>query len=166
MCQLYFKQRDELIINKLFSILASIQIGELLFDKHGMPLLNCSRGTSKTENVHKHLVATFGEWNVGTEMSCYLLQENRHRSNQHASEINRADYPVIGHYDTWLVDLLQILVEKNHGVLLYSNWSNASDYIDTDEQFDTIPIQSSELNRAVESIRVDLKKISLTQDQK
>jgi hypothetical protein len=73
----------------------------------------------------------------------------------------------IGHYDTWLIDYLQIIVERNHGVLLYPDWSNASDYETTRERFGTVAIHSHELAEAINNIELDqeLSKYSLTADQ-
>ena len=71
------------------------------------------------------------------------------------SQKYRAGYPIIGHYNTWLVDLLQLLVERNHGVTLFPYWVNASDYKDTDERFDLVALQSTELHEAVNGIVLD-----------
>ena len=108
---------------------------------HGLPLLDCTRGTNRPENVHKQIVTTFGTWHTGVEMADRLLEEWRHRYNQHCSEKRRLGFPKLGHYDTWLTDSLQSLVERNHGVLLYPEWSNASDYLSTSEAFGTVPLQ-------------------------
>ena len=62
---------------------------------------------------------TFGEWCTGVEMADMLIAEFRHRYNHRASERRRLGFPRLGHYDTWLVDSIQLLVERNHGVLLY-----------------------------------------------
>lgn len=52
-------------------------------------------------------------------MSDFLLAERRQRHNHRASERRRIGFPKIGHYDTWLIDQLQILVLKNHDHVLY-----------------------------------------------
>ena len=52
-------------------------------------------------------------------MADMLIAEFRHRYNHRASERRRLGFPRLGHYDTWLVDSIQLLVERNHGVLLY-----------------------------------------------
>ena len=59
------------------------------------------------------------------------------------------------HFDTWLVDSLQVLVEQNHGVALYPTWSNASDYKTTPEAFGTVKMHSAELQAAVDAIELD-----------
>lgn len=97
----------------------------------------------------------------GVEMSDGLMGERRHRYNQHVSERRRAGFPKIGHFDTWLIDSLQILVDENHNVLLYPDWSNASDYKSTLEHFGTVPIHSKELGEAINQIKEPVKPISL-----
>jgi hypothetical protein len=61
----------------------------------------------------------------------------------------------IGHYDTWLIDYLQTIVERNHGVLLYPDWSNASDYTMTREKFGTVAIHSPQLAEAINNIELN-----------
>jgi hypothetical protein len=112
--------------------------GEPAFDYHDHAMLDCSRGSNDTECAHKQFITTFGTWNTGVQMSDVLMAEWRHRYNQHVSERRRLGFPRIGHYDTWLIDYLQIIVERNHGVLLYPDWSNASDYETTCERFGTV----------------------------
>jgi len=95
------------------------------------------------------------------------MAEWRHRYNQHVSERRRLGFPRIGHYDTWLIDYLQLIVERNHGVLLYPDWSNASDYATTRERFGTVAIHSHELADAINNIELDqeVSKYRLTADQ-
>jgi hypothetical protein len=61
-----------------------------------------------------------------------------------------SDYPCFGHYDTWDIDLLQSLLEKNTGKLLYSGWRNVTDYIKTEESSVTVPIHNENLQKAVD----------------
>ena len=75
-------------------------------------MIECSRGTNRVEAFHKNLNVTFGGWHVGVVMSIVLLAENRHRHNQRCAERRIDGQPMIGHYDTWLIDLLQQLVQK------------------------------------------------------
>jgi hypothetical protein len=100
-------------------------------------------------------------------MSDVLMAEWRHRYNQRVSERRRLRFSRIGHYNTWLIDYFQIIVERNHGVLLYPDWSNASDYETTRERFGTVTIHSQELAEAINNIELDqeLSKYSLTADQ-
>ena len=125
-----------------------------MFDEHATALLDCCRGTNDTECVHKQIVTTFGTWCAGMEMSNCLLREFRHRYTQRASERRRSGFPKLGHYDTWLVDKLQRLVELNHSAQFLPGWSNTSDYVDTPEKFDTVPLHTRELGEAIEAIAV------------
>ena len=117
-------------------------------DKHGLQLLHCSRGTNDVENAHKNYNTTFRHI-AGIEMGDCLLAERRHRHNIRMAESRIPGYPRLGHYDTWKIDKLQILVEKNHGRLLFPDWVNASDHRDTDESFVTVAIHSEELDKAL-----------------
>jgi hypothetical protein len=129
--------------------------GEPAYDSHEHAILDCSRGSNDTECAHKQFITTFGTWNTGVEMSDVLMAEWRHRYNQHVSERRRLGFPRIGHYDTWLIDYLQLIVEHNHGVLLYPDRSNASDYATTRERFGTVAIHSHELADAINNIELD-----------
>ena len=55
----------------------------------------------------------------------------------------------------WLIDLLQLLVEENHGTLLYPNWTNTADYADTTESFGTVRLHSDFLDAALQQIKLD-----------
>ena len=50
-----------------------------------------------------------------------------------------------------LVDSLQSIVRKNHAIILYPSWVNASDYKETPESFNTVPLHSRELDTALEN---------------
>ena len=52
------------------------------------------------------------------------------------------------------MDTLQLLVEENHGILLYPGWTNASDYEDTEETFGTVALHGPDLARAMEKIQL------------
>jgi hypothetical protein len=56
---------------------------------------------------------------MGIEFADDILAERRHRCTINASKKNRLDFQNIGHYDTWLIDALQNVVERNHNTLLY-----------------------------------------------
>ncbi len=88
-----------------------------MVDEFGLPLIHCSRGTNATECVYKHLVSLFGTWHTGVKMTDCVMSEFSHRYNQHISERPRMGYPKVGHTDTWLEDILQLLVLDNHGAL-------------------------------------------------
>jgi len=133
---------------------------------YGMDMIECFRGTNRTEGYHKNLVTTFGSWQTGVEMSDCLLAERRHRHNQNVSEKRRPGFPKTGHYDSWKIDQQQNLYLENHGTQLYPDWSNASDYKDTNESFDTVPLHSVMLHDALEKRYKILGKIKLTKDHR
>mmetsp|Transcript_29129 Transcript_29129/g.49666 ORF Transcript_29129/g.49666 Transcript_29129/m.49666 type:complete len:1097 (+) Transcript_29129:786-4076(+) len=125
--------------------------GTVAVNKYGMALLDCSRGTNRVESFHKDLVSSWGSWPMGMEMSAKLLAEKRHRHNHRVSEKRRDDFPKIGHYDTWEVDELQLLVYRNRGFLLFPHWSNSSEYVSTPESFDVVALQSEDVQKALEA---------------
>lgn len=84
-------------------------------------MIECCRGTNRTEAYHKNLVIAFRNWNTGIEMSDCLLSERRHRHNHRCSERRRFGFPILGHYDTWLIDALQVIILNNRGRVLYPN---------------------------------------------
>jgi hypothetical protein len=141
--------------------------GDLAYDSHGIALLDCSRGSNDTESAHKQLISTFGSWITSVKSADFFMAEWRHRHNQGVSERKRIGFPRIGHYDTWLVDHLQKLVERNHGILIYPNWSNASDYEPTGELFGTVPVHSAQLAAAIDNIKLSkpLSQFKFTEDQ-
>jgi len=124
--------------------------GTVATNKYGMELFDCSRGTNRVESFHKDLITTWGTWPMGLEMSTKVLAEKRHRHNHRVSEKRRDNFPKIGHYDTWEVDELQLLVYKNRGFLLFPHWSNSSEYVSTDETFDVVALQSKGVQQALE----------------
>ena len=141
--------------------------GEPKLDTLGNPLLDCSRGSNDTECAHKQIVTTFGTWAAGVRMTDALLREWRHRYNQGVSERRRLGFPKLGFYDTWLVDSYQLLVEANHGgMLVYPEWSNATDFEATREKFGTVALHSPRLGDAIEAIEVNMAEVKLTSDQK
>ena len=83
------------------------------------------------------------------------------------SERRRHGVPTIGPSDTWLIDLLQLLVEDNHHVLEYPTWPNTADYADTTETFGTVPIPSAQLGETLQTITLEPAVVKkFTSDQK
>lgn len=93
-----------------------------------------------------------------------MLIERNHCYNHRVAEKKRCNFPLIGHYDTWLIDLLQIVIYENHGVHLFRNWSNGLDFIQTKKSFVTVALYISELHNLL--INVDISgNIILSKDQ-
>ncbi len=131
--------------------------GAVATNKYGMDLLDCSRGTNRVESFHKDLITEWGSWPMGMEMSKNLLAEKRHRHNHRVSEKRRDGFLKIGHYDTWEVDELQLLVYKNRGFFLFPNWSNSSEYVTTEESFDVVALQSKDDQDALQERCLELE---------
>ena len=70
--------------------------GEIVLNQYGLEVIECFRGTNRTESYHKNLAITFGSWHVGVEMSDCLLAERRHRHNQKCSERRRLGFRSLG----------------------------------------------------------------------
>ena len=88
--------------------------GEPKKDSMGLFLCHSIRRTNLTKLRHKTLASICGTWKMGIEFSDCILTERNHRYNQRMSESKRDNYPKFGHYDSWMVDLLQMLVLENH----------------------------------------------------
>jgi len=74
--------------------------GNPITNQFGLQLLECRRGTNRTENVHKQIVTCFKSWNIGFRMGSALLTLFRHRFNHNVSERTRPGFPHVGHYET------------------------------------------------------------------
>ena len=138
--------------------------GEPKKDKLGLFLYYSLRGTNLTEAYHKGLVTTFGTWRAGIQISDAVLIERNHRYNHRVAEKKRCNFPIIGHYDTWLIDLLQIVIHENHGVHLFCDWSNSLDFIQTKESFGTVALHTSELHNLLTNVDVS-ENLILSKDQ-
>jgi hypothetical protein len=130
--------------------------GEVVRNHLGLPMINCCCGTSDVEAVHIQLHVVFRNWEMGVEMLDCLLAEFRQRYNYSISEQNIPGFPQIGHFDTWLIDLVQNLVARNHGVCVYCNWSNASEWAPTKEKFGLVPMHSEQLGQAIPIVRPNI----------
>ena len=110
-------------------------------NKYGMVLIDCWRGTNRTEGYHKNLTVSFGGWHMGAEASGVTLDTRNHRHNTAVSIKRRPNYPKTGHFNGWVTEQLQNLYFENHGELLYPGLRNTSDYISTPESFRNIALQ-------------------------
>ena len=66
------------------------------------------------------------------------------------SESKQDNYPKFGHYDSWTVDLLQMLVLESHSACSYPKLSNTLEFEDTNESFGTIALHDANLHSVVE----------------
>jgi len=139
---------------------------ELMQNKYSFPLLHCNRGTNDVEVFKELILTVFKTWVMGVEMSDCLMTERWHRHNHRCSEKRRNGFPKVGHYDTWLIDSLQNLVHKKHSVILFPEWSNTSDFMQTNESFGTITLHSKELREKIQSISIDQFSCNLTSDMR
>ncbi|KAG7354037.1 hypothetical protein IV203_003393 [Nitzschia inconspicua] len=112
---------------------------------HGIPLLRCCQGTNLVECVDRQYNTTFRH-KAGIEMGDAQISERRHRHNLDMAQQVYRDFPKVGHYDTWKIDVLQKLVGQNTGKLLYPGWTCVSDYLETDESFVTVLLHTSDLH--------------------
>ena len=103
---------------------------------------------------------------MGIEYSDCLLMEINHRHNYKISLKRYSNFPSISHYDTWMVDQLQILMEYNHSVCLFPNWSNSLDYIDTNESFRTIILHAETLKNFLDNQKINYHKVKLILNHK
>ena len=128
--------------------------GEEMTNYLGLPIYWCLRGTGLTECHHKQFLQSVGIWATRIEMADAIRQEHRHRYNHQMAQRRRVGFPKIGHYDTWLIDAIQILVERNHGTLVFPAWVNTGNYAPTTESCGVIPPQANELTEAVNLLHI------------
>ena len=96
--------------------------GKPMKDKDGLTLYCSLRGTSIAESMHQNLTRSFGHTISGPENSDCLLALIRHAHNWSASERNRPDFPLVGHYDGTIVVAVNTLHEDLLGEPKFSNW--------------------------------------------
>jgi hypothetical protein len=90
--------------------------------KEGLPIYRCIRGTSHIESFHQHIEMRFQPWNAGPKHVDLVLLLIMHRFNIRASERNRPNFPVLGHYDHFLIDLIQEITQELFGNSVHQNW--------------------------------------------
>ena len=67
-------------------------------------------GKKITETHHKTLISEHDICKMGIEFSDCALSERNHFYNQRIPESKRDNFPKFGHYDSWMVDSLQMIV--------------------------------------------------------
>jgi hypothetical protein len=92
------------------------------WDKYGLTLYRCTRGTSDLESFHQTLEMKFQPWNAGPQFADALLALFRHRYNIRASEKYRPNFPRIGHYDHHLIDEVQEITLRLFGRPVHQWW--------------------------------------------
>jgi hypothetical protein len=91
----------------------SLYIAKKNKDKYGLTLFRYLRGTSSLEgSVHQKVKDLLSGYNCGPEYACAALSVFRNRYNIRMSEQNRPDFPHIGHYEHYYIDLINSLTEK------------------------------------------------------
>lgn len=140
---------------------------KIMRDKCGIALLKCYIDTNALEGEHSHVNNTFGKRKVGWEFGDNLIAERRHRCNVNAYKKNSSHYPNIEHFDTWLIDLHQTLVEQNHNTLLHPTWVNSSSKsLETIETFGFVSLASKDLQEKInEKVHIE-SNVVLTKDLK
>ncbi|KAL3911438.1 MAG: hypothetical protein SGARI_001647 [Bacillariaceae sp.] len=129
--------------------------GDIKTDSYGNPLLTCNRGTNMVESIHKNYNTTF-HFRTGIEMGDARLAERRHRHNwDRCGKIYR-DFPRVGHYDVWKLEILQKLIQQNWGYSFFSGFSCVGDYADTEESFVTVPLHDKTLDDALKAKAAEL----------
>jgi hypothetical protein len=99
-------------------------------------------------------------------VSCFT-GDRLHRHNIRMGRRYIASFSFVGHYDTWKLDDLQKLIEKNHGLVFLPGHNCASDYKDTAETFQTVAIHTKELHDALEKVQISAEvKAKFTRDIK
>ena len=94
---------------------------------------------------------------MGIELADAIGQEHHHRCTHRMAERRRVEFPHFGHYDTWFIDAIQILVEINHNVLVFPTRTKNLDYVEAEESCGVIPLQPSELAEAANTLDVEIK---------
>ncbi|KAI3630079.1 hypothetical protein MIR68_011514 [Amoeboaphelidium protococcarum] len=108
-------------------------------DSNGLTTYRCIRGTSDLERgIHQKLVRKFKTWNAGPAFADAALSLIRHRFNVRASERNRL-FPKLGHYDHFLMDLVQNFSKSIYGSSVHKWWSDLTDLTLSSEYFGVIP---------------------------
>jgi hypothetical protein len=69
---------------------------------------------------------------------------------------NIAGLPWVGHYDTWKLDCLHRLIEKDHGLVFLPEHNCTSDYRDTPKSLQMGAIQPQDPHSAVAGVKIRL----------
>ena len=61
------------------------------------------------------------------------------------------DFPRVGHFDTWKIDMVQKLVQQNWGYSFFSGYQCPGGFVGTDESFVTVPLHDTTLDDALKA---------------
>ena len=102
-------------------------------------------------------------WNLGIgNRVLRFLSDGVHPQKQlQIVSKKRVNFPDIGHYETWLIDALQILNNQNHNISLFRDWCNALDC----ESFGTKSLHDHILHNLLDNAEIYYNTVSLTSDQ-
>ena len=70
-------------------------------------------------------------------------------------ESERGNYPKFGHYNSWLIAILQMLILENNTVCLHPEWSNTMKFWGTNESFGTTAFYEINLHSGVQNLNAN-----------
>ena len=119
----------------------------------GLPIWRCMRGTNFTEGgVHHSIQHAFPDSSISARHAVNRLADFQLHHNLSAGTYNKTGQKYNGHYDIWLYDELQILVEQLRSLVPNSHaikgWTNGMMYAPTNEVFGILPIPETTRVRA------------------
>lgn len=92
-------------------------------DADGLDLWIRLKGSVRCENIHKVMRSAMGQWGVGATVAHYLLVLISHKYNVNAG-IKRNAAINFGHSYHYLIDQLQIVVQRIYNVVVYPRHCN------------------------------------------
>jgi hypothetical protein len=110
--------------------------------KDGLLIWRCMRGTNFTEGgVHHSIRHAFPDSSISARHAVNRLADFQLHHNLSAGTYNTGQR-FNGHYDIWMYDELQVLVERLRSLVpnSYEGWTNGAIYAPTSEVFGIPPI--------------------------
>lgn len=137
-------------------------------DSNGLKTYRCIRGTSDVEGaVHQKITSIYliliieliQPWNAGPRYFDAILAIYRHRYNIRASQRHRPNFPTLGHYNHFIIDMIQVsfLFDSKETsafvfgrtYLPYPWWPNTMMKLKSTEQFGVVPFLPLHLQEIV-----------------
>ena len=78
-----------------------------------------------------------------------ILSEFQHGYNMKSFWRCIIGYPHLGHFDTWLFELIQSLNAMNHSIIFCPNWSNGSEMKIRSGHNGVVSLHTKELSKAI-----------------